>query len=192
MIDLSLPRVESILAAHRASPPPDAERPRAAVAALLRFARGAPDVLLMKRAIRAGDQWSGQVSFPGGREQPEDESLLVTAMRETREEVGLDLRGSARLLGQLDPLPAATSPILVAPYVFLQTRDQPVALGPEAQGAFWFPLDRALRGELDDVYYYQHGESRLRFDCWCYEGNVVWGLTYRMLSDLLALIGRGS
>jgi 8-oxo-dGTP pyrophosphatase MutT (NUDIX family) len=189
-MDLSLARIEEILAEHSAAPLAEEGRPRAAVAALLRYTREFPDVLLMKRATRPGDQWSGQVSFPGGREQPEDPNLLTTAVRETREEVGIDLHGDARLLGQLEPLPAATSPILVAPYVFVQTRDRPVVLGPEAEEAFWFPLDRALRGDLDDVYYYRHIESRLRFDCWRYEGHVVWGLTYRMLSNLLGLVAR--
>lgn len=52
---------------------------------------GTPELLYIKRTARVGDRWSAHVAFPGGRQEPEDESTLYTAMRETFEEVGLDL-----------------------------------------------------------------------------------------------------
>ena len=70
---------------------------RAAVAVVLHD-EASPRVLLMKRAERHGDPWSGHISLPGGRYQASDGDLRVTAIRETREELGIDLEdpGGAR------------------------------------------------------------------------------------------------
>ncbi len=162
------------------------------MAALLRFEREAPDVLLMRRMTRASDRWSGQISFPGGREEQSDADLIETAMRETREEVGVDLRSCARLLGQLDVVRAIAGsgllPMSITPYVFVQEQAPEIELGEEADAAFWLPLDRAARGELDDVYPYRKGPVTLNMGCWRYEQHIVWGLTYRMLQSLLGLV----
>ncbi|KAL8712873.1 MAG: hypothetical protein Q9220_003081 [cf. Caloplaca sp. 1 TL-2023] len=53
--------------------------------------RGDPEVLFIKRAARAGDRWTSHIAFPGGRRDPEDDHDQATSIRETREEVGLDL-----------------------------------------------------------------------------------------------------
>src|SRR4051812_31480098 len=72
-------------------PPERPARRRAAVAVVLRERGGETEVLLIRRAERDGDPWSGHVAFPGGRADPGDASLEATAIREAREEVGLDL-----------------------------------------------------------------------------------------------------
>ena len=53
-----------------------------------------PEILFIKRTTRAGDRWNGHIAFPGGRQEPDDEDDASTSVRETDEEVGLDLRGS--------------------------------------------------------------------------------------------------
>lgn len=192
-LDLSPQRFEQRLARLRVDDPGTADV-RSAVAALLRFDRGAPDVLLMKRVERADDRWSGHISLPGGRESPADPDLLATAMRETREEVGVDLGSGARLLGRLEPLRAVAEgrvlSMIIAPFVFVQTGPVDIELGHEAQDAFWFPLDRAVAGELSDEYRYVLGAETRILPSWRYEGHVIWGLTYRMLDDLLGLVAR--
>lgn len=186
-------RFEQRLARLRVDDPRTADR-RSAVAALLRFERGAPEVLLMKRVERAEDRWSGHISLPGGRESPADPDLLATAVRETREEVGVDLHAGARLIGRLEPLQAVArgyiEPMIIAPFVFLQTGPVTVELGDEAQDAFWFPLDRAASGELADEFRYVLGSETRILPSWRYQGHVIWGLTYRMLDDLLGLVAR--
>ncbi|HEU5170288.1 MAG TPA: NUDIX domain-containing protein, partial [Gemmatimonadales bacterium] len=80
-----------------------------------------PDALLLiRRAERAGDPWSGQMGLPGGRHHPGDPDLLATAIRETEEEVGLALDAS-RCIGVLDDVAPRTPdlpPIAVRPFVF--------------------------------------------------------------------------
>jgi 8-oxo-dGTP pyrophosphatase MutT (NUDIX family) len=141
----------------------------------------------MKRVERSGDPWSGHISLPGGGYHEEDATLLTTAIRETREELGIDL-ADARLLGSLAPLhPRSSGPggIEVTPYVFAADAPPAIVCGPEALAAFWLPLGRARSGALDGTYVYPG--SPMTFPSWNHDGHVIWGLTYRILVDLLAL-----
>ncbi len=168
-----------------------AER-RAAVAMVLRLS-DAPEVLLMRRAERAGDPWSGQVSCPGGRHEPSDPDLLHTARRETHEELGVDLGRDARALGQLAPIQAMGRgkiiPMTVTPFVFVATAPIRPSPSAEATHAFWLPLAAAARGELDDTFVYAHLDPPLTLPCWRYQGEQVWGLTYKMVYTLLESLG---
>jgi 8-oxo-dGTP pyrophosphatase MutT (NUDIX family) len=161
---------------------------RAAVAVVLRFDRGRPEVLLMNRAEREGDRWSGHVSFPGGGEHEADPDLCATARRETLEELGVDL-AAARLLGRLESIRAVAKgkvlPMTISPFVFERSGDVDFRLNHEAVGAFWLPLDLAASGALDDRYPYKLGPLPMDLPCWRYDGHVVWGLTYQMLRKLL-------
>lgn len=141
----------------------------------------------MKRAERAGDPWSGHISLPGGGYQPSDPDLLATAIRETHEEVGIDLRG-ARMLGNLPPLhPRTSGPagIEVTPFVFHTPLALEPVCGPEALLAFWLPLELAASGSIDTTFEYPL--AGMKFPGWTYEGHVIWGLTWRILGDLLAV-----
>ena len=167
--------------------PPDDGRRRAAVAAVLHDEPAGPRVLLMKRTERVGDPWSGHISLPGGRFDKRDDDLLATAIRETREELGIELVG-ARLLGNLptlSPLSAGPSGMEVTPFVFMTTEPVEPQLSAEAAAAFWLPVETAMSGALDDLYTYPGTERQ--FPSWRYEGHVIWGLTFRILAELLAL-----
>jgi 8-oxo-dGTP pyrophosphatase MutT (NUDIX family) len=154
---------------------------RAAVAVVLHDER----VLLMKRIEWLGDPWSGHISLPGGGYQPSDGDLRATAIRETREELGVEL-GDARMLGNLAPLhPRTSGPagIEVTPFVFVAADAPRPVCGPEAVLAFWLPLGLAASGALDGTYRYPGSE--LAFPSWTFEGHVIWGLTRRILEDVL-------
>ena len=195
-VSLTLERVASRLAAHQAKDPLlSVPGRRAAVAAVLRFDRERPEILLMQRAERETDRWSGHVSMPGGNASDGDADLLATAVRETREEVGLDLARAARLLGRLDAVQAVARgkilPMTITPFVFAledTAAGSALALGPEAQAAFWLPLDDAARGALDGVFEYHLGPVPMSLPCWRFDGRVVWGLTYKMVAALLTLV----
>jgi 8-oxo-dGTP pyrophosphatase MutT (NUDIX family) len=172
-------------------PEPILGRRRAAVACVLRFERGQPEVLLMRRAEHPGDRWSGHVSFPGGREDRGDRELLTTAVRETREELGLDL-AAAPLLGRTEPVRAVAKgeilPMTISPFVFEWRGEPTLSLSAEAVEAFWLPLDVAHSGVLDDRYDYRLGPLPMKLPCWRFEGRVIWGLTYQMLTRFLEVV----
>jgi 8-oxo-dGTP pyrophosphatase MutT (NUDIX family) len=145
-------------------------------------------VLLIRRANIAGDRWSSQVSFPGGLQQDGDASLRDTAIRETREEVGLDL-SSSPCLGSLDDARAIANGgwrlLSVSPYVFREAGNAPLIPGPEVSRAFWFPLREAVSGRLDSRWRQKILGIPFSFRAWAWEGDVVWGLTFEMIGRLL-------
>ena len=163
---------------------------RAAVAAVLRFdSAGDPWVLLMRRAQRQSDRWSGQVSLPGGREEAGDNTLQATAVRETREELGIDLEQNAELVGALDPVRAVArgrpTNLGIFPFVFFETRATKPVLNQEAERAFWLPLRSAHSGALNHPFSYSNGNQRWQLPSWRFAGETIWGLTHGILTQLL-------
>ena len=150
----------------------------------------APDsVLLIRRADREGDPWSGQMGMPGGRRDTADPDLLATARRETLEEVGLDPKESAHL-GRLDdvsPRTPTATPVVVRPYVFTLDRRYHLTLNAEVAFAIWVDLSELRRPDIyRPVTLQLRGQSR-SFPAYHLESGVVWGLTERILTPLLDL-----
>ena len=163
------------------------ERPRAAVALVL--APGPDSILLIRRAERDGDVWSGHVALPGGRAGPEDPDLEATAERETFEEVGVVL-SPGTLLGRLDDLAPSSPvlpPIVVRPFVFRLARQEKLIPNREVAAAKWIPLDDFLGpGILRPTEHQRHG-TLVRMVGYHLEIGVVWGLTERILTSFLQI-----
>jgi 8-oxo-dGTP pyrophosphatase MutT (NUDIX family) len=165
---------------------------RAAVAAVLRPVPGDTEVLLIRRAERPGDPWSGHMALPGGHHEPGDADLRQTAIRETLEEVGLDLRGHD-YLGQLDELAATARGKLVgmtiSPYVFvLSSEPPPLRPNYEVAELIWGSLGRMFRGEVDALKELTYGGEMRRLPAFDVQGHLVWGMTHSMLRSLFALL----
>jgi 8-oxo-dGTP pyrophosphatase MutT (NUDIX family) len=184
----SLAALAERLARRTAIEASEPERRWAAVALIL-----APDpssILLIRRAERAGDPWSGQVGLPGGRRAPEDADLVETATRETVEEVGIDLT-RARRLGVLDDVAPRTPtlpPIAVRPYVFALPGRPPVRLNPEVASCHWVELSALARPDASRLATVTVRGNLLEVPAFMLEGMVVWGMTERILASLLQAI----
>ena len=168
---------------------PEQPMRRAAIALVLRMGESTePELLMIKRAEVERDPWSGHVACPGGRMEPGDLDLAQTAMRETWEETGIELSRVGRLLGTLDDISPRTPvlpPIIIRPFVAVVPADVEIGQSPEVAAAFWVPLsalrERAawgigtvqVRGVAREVTTFTHG------------GYTVWGLTERVLKQLL-------
>ncbi|HEU0015206.1 MAG TPA: CoA pyrophosphatase [Longimicrobium sp.] len=169
---------------------------RAAVALLLRPAGRDLELLLIRRAEREGDPWSGHMALPGGRAQAEDAGPAATAARETREEVGIDPLDGGALLGGLEPLwpRSGRAPrLLVHPFVFSVPADAEPTPNHEVDAALWIPVSELLHpGAVTEHLYEIEGADPLRFPALGTRGYVIWGLTHRILSDFLALYAGGA
>jgi len=166
------------------------EARRAAVAMILAPGGGELNVLLIRRAEHEGDPWSGHMAFPGGHRDRDDATLVDTAIRETREEVGIDLGRRGELVSRLDDVQAhargADLDMVVTPYLFALDRTRPTSIDrSEVAEATWFPL-RVFRDErFHGTTPISRGDVRFDFPAFLYEGNAVWGMTYRMIRDFL-------
>lgn len=164
---------------------------RASVAAILRDAGPGHDaeLLFIRRAERDGDPWSGHMAFPGGRSDAADASLVATAVRETREEVGIDLEAHGTLLAELPELHAIArgrrTGLLITPFVFALEREAPLIFDPaEVAEALWAPFGALARREDAGTLTYELEGRAVELPCLRVQGRVVWGLTYRMLEML--------
>jgi len=193
-VSYDLATIVARLAAQDVSAPPDDAR--AAVAAIFRAPKEQAEaqVLLIRRAEREGDPWSGHMAFPGGKRDAADTSLLDTAIRETQEEVGLDLTRHAHLVTRLPSVPALTRSkgggMLVTPFIFaLDESEHPAfVLSPEVAEAFWVPVGPMARGEIATTFPYRHEGTLLQLPGFLVQERIVWGLTHRMLSMLFTAL----
>jgi 8-oxo-dGTP pyrophosphatase MutT (NUDIX family) len=187
-----LARLESALAPIAPAAPAASSIVReAAVAVIFRVAAGdALELLMIERASYEGDPWSGHVAFPGGRREPLDASLLDTALRETREELGVDLALDGRVLGaleRLNPVSPSLPPLSIAPFVMLLEREAPLVLSDEVAEAFWIPLALLQHPEASsDVEVVLSNGSHRLVRAFVHGRYTIWGLTERIIRDLLS------
>ncbi len=150
-----------------------------------------PAILFVKRKVRSGDPWSGQMAFPGGYASLDDESAVATAERETEEETGLDLAVAGERLGMLDdihPRSVHLPRILVTPCVFAVPARLEVAAGPEVDAAVWLKVEDLLAAESRHPFELHLPTEKRTFDSIRVEGFTIWGMTERILAQLTELI----
>ena len=165
----------------------------AAVALILdnSVSRDDPEIVFIERAQVLTDPWSGHIAFPGGRCEPGDQLPLDTAVRETEEEIGVDL-SAGQLLGRLDDLTGRRSHhLVVSCFVFMMSSVGPFRQNHEVANVFTLPMSRLLETKR---------QTEVQYDAWQgqvfpairlsnHEEPIVWGLTYRFLENFFALLG---
>lgn len=164
--------------------------PQASVALLVRPVPEDLEILLIQRSTVANDPWSGHMALPGGRRQNREEAV-DTAVRETLEEVGVDLLEDGMLIGRLDdvhPNPGGPQ-IAVAPFVFTVSAGVTVIADPrEVASTVWIPLEHLTRPTSATEHLHPlPGGGRLSFPALAYNRYLIWGLTYRMLIQFLGI-----
>ena len=171
-------------------PPFRADRRSAAVALIFHQEGTEPALCLARRAPFQGDPWSGHMAFPGGGAHAVDRDFQAVAIRETREEVGLDLSLS-KPLAVLAALPARGLPpgrqMTILPLVYSLTGERPaLTAGPEIAAAYWVPTAHLWNvGNLTEVTWRGQQHPGITFG-----RQIVWGLTYRILAQLGRRLGK--
>lgn len=196
----SLDEIGRLLTAHAPREVSLAAQPglkQAAVAAVLREASPAvgAEVLMIRRAEHPRDPWSGHMALPGGRVDAADADAYAAALRETREEVGLALEVHGEPLGRLSDVEAIARggrlPLVIVPYVFALRGVSGEGLEHdrrEVQETLWVPLTFLLEAGNRQSMDWEYAGQRVTLPCYRYEGRVIWGLTLRMLDELLGLL----
>ena len=137
-------------------------------------------VLFVKRVEKPADPWSGQMALPGGKRDAEDENLRQTVVRETLEETNIDLLHRCRFLGVMDTLRSTRRPEMqILPFVVLLEHEPKIKLNEELEGFFWISLDELVqhKGTVE----FSFGEV----PAYAVGGQVIWGLTYRILEKFI-------
>ncbi len=165
---------------------------RSSVAILLRQRDGNCEVLMIKRADREGDPWSGHMAFPGGRRESQDKDSYATAVRETFEEVGIVLPECARYIGRLSDKRARPTKynlgMYVTPYIFVLAKKSSFKLNHEVASLVWIPLEFFLDPKNQTDMPWQHRSRKITVPCYKYEQFTIWGLSLSMLIELVEVI----
>ena len=191
MFELNLIR-KRLVAHEPESFSPGSNTRQAAVAVILRDNGPDTEMLFIKRSEKQGDPWSGHMAFPGGHRDPVDTSLKAAAMRETLEEIGLDLN-EADYLGPLDQQQAMPRgrplSMLIAPHVFELEGDPSFFANYEVAEVVWTPLGPMVTGTCHDTETKLMAGKPTIFNGYRLEGgHFVWGLTYRMVKSFFSML----
>jgi 8-oxo-dGTP pyrophosphatase MutT (NUDIX family) len=165
---------------------------RSAVAMILQVREGELHILMIKRAEREGDPWSGHMAFPGGRMDKTDAHGYAVAVRETEEEVGLSLGPEDQCIGRLTDLNArphrGTFGMAVSPFVFRLEREVQFTPNHEVAEVVWVPLEFLLDTDNREKMVWKYKGVEIPMPCYMYEDRRIWGLSLMMLDELLDLI----
>lgn len=165
---------------------------RAAVAITVRSGGSGPEILMIQRAVRQGDPWSGHMGFPGGRKDESDASDMACAKRETREEIGFDLDIYGELVCQLSDVNtgwrADRPEMLVAPFVFKVGSTPVFELNHEVDDTLWVPLSFLLNDANRSRHQWDWRGEVLESDAFTFDDRLIWGLSLMMIDELLQII----
>ncbi|GGI09211.1 NUDIX hydrolase [Egicoccus halophilus] len=183
----SLDRIRDLVARHVPDAAPEhlvTEGWQAATALVVAPGDG-PELALIERVERTGDPWSGHMALPGGKRDPDDPDLAATAVRETREEVGLALDAP---VGRLDDHHGHHRDARVATYVFVLDERPVMTPHPdEVADALWVPLGRLLAPGTATAHRVPGYDDA--FPGLDLGGRVVWGLTHATLTRFARVLG---
>lgn len=147
-------------------------------------------LLFIKRPESERDPFSGHMAFPGGRMESADNSKLETAIRETYEEVGININSSGRILGSLDDVnpnnPRARN-FIVTPY--LSVLNEEVVIKPdsnEVERTLWVPMHHLVDDRNLEVRIVERGGREVKDYAYQYEQYLIWGMTGRILHQFLS------
>lgn len=167
--------------------PPSEESDEAAEAAVALLLKPSGDdlrIFFVKRVENPADPWSGQMAFPGGKRDPQDQNLKQTVIRETFEETRINLHGNCRFLGALTPLRSTQRPEMrVLPFIILLEREPSIDLNEELEWYVWISAEELAQHK---------GQANLNFGevpAFIIGDSVIWGLTYRILEKFFHLLG---
>jgi 8-oxo-dGTP pyrophosphatase MutT (NUDIX family) len=166
---------------------PQIKKNAAVVILIFQSNKGQEEIVFIKRNEYEGHH-SGQVSFPGGKEDKEDQSLEYTAIRECLEEIGVELSLN-ELIGHLTPLYVMVSEVMIYPYVFyLPKEPEFITDKSEVNYLIRYPFDKLTDKSIkkEKIMAFQGIDYCVPY--YSINSEVVWGATAMILAELIDVI----
>ena len=165
---------------------------RAAVAIMVREGLNATEMLMIRRATREGDPWSGHMGFPGGRRDPGDPCNFSCALRETEEEIGVDLEQWGTRLGELSDVNtgwrADRPEMLVTPFVFRVAELPELTPNHEVDDVVWVPLHFLMDHRNREPLAWEWKGQKMETDSYLYDSYRIWGLSLMMIDEMIGIL----
>ena len=146
--------------------------------------------ILFTRRSENVEYHKGEISFPGGAIDPDDKDALHTALREGAEEIGLDPH-DVTILGRLDDIRTKTTRFIITPFVGIIPYPYPFQVNADEIAGLIFAPMRSLAEECSFPASAETGEKEKVTAPWpyfCFQDNIIWGATARILKQFLDLI----
>jgi 8-oxo-dGTP pyrophosphatase MutT (NUDIX family) len=168
----------------------DSKKLRGAVAVLFKEEAGDLRLLMIKRSENPGDPWSGQMAFPGGHADSKDRTLFDTAVRETMEEVGINIQ-EQEFLGCLRNVQPKNAPMVVTPFLFLRVSEVHPMTSREAREVLWVPMSFLLNPKNVSSITIPIGDREISMGCYVYLDHTIWGMSFRIIQEIVSKIASG-
>lgn len=162
----------------------------ASVLMILKYDDLGYSLLFIKRPESERDPFSGHMAFPGGRMESVDNDKLDTAIRETKEEVGIDIVKSGKVLGSLDdvnPNNPRARKYVVTPYLSILNEEVTIIPDPkEVEKTVWVPMRHLVDGRNKEIRIRERDGREVEDYAYNYEQYLIWGMTGRILHQFLS------
>jgi 8-oxo-dGTP pyrophosphatase MutT (NUDIX family) len=151
------------------------------LASILVVIYGESPIVVMTEKPKNMKFHAGEISFPGGKLDTADSDLLETALRETKEEIGLIIRPE-QVIGQLNPVITLNSGFTILPFVSIVDEIPPLSANAEVEKIFHIPLESLLKTMANDP----DPTHNLIQEMYTFEfqDNIVWGASARVLKQI--------
>jgi 8-oxo-dGTP pyrophosphatase MutT (NUDIX family) len=151
------------------------------LASILVVIYGESPIVVMTEKPKHMKFHAGEISFPGGKLDSTDSNLLETALRETSEEIGLNIKPD-QVIGQLEPVITLNSGFTILPFVSVVDEIPPLSANAEVEKIFHIPLESFLKTMANDPDpTHNLIQEMYTFE---YQGNIVWGASARVLKQI--------
>jgi len=151
-----------------------------------------PAVLMIERAESEGDPWSGQMAFPGGKLDCDDDHITQAALRELDEELGIP-HGKVIRIGRLSDVLARPyrinhKPMVVSPILCEATEALDLHPNEEVADVIWVPLSLFMDVSNRQIMSWQKNTNTIELPCYFYQGKRIWGLSLMMIDELISAV----
>ena len=152
------------------------------LASILVVIYGKKPIIVMTEKPKHLKFHAGEISFPGGKFDPADSDLLETALRETREEIGLRISKN-QVIGQLAPVVTLNSGFIILPFVSIVDKITSLSANSEVENILHIPLKSFLKTmTADQNPTHNRIQEMYTFE---YQNKIIWGASARILKQIV-------